>query len=194
MRSPFGHLRFFDSYAKTASDASARVARRTAKRIGSASALFVYIRVFVFHIASLMNVKCGITHCNGIDLQADVYCIYFNFIFSSSLWSIYGHARECSKLVQVNLVGLFLMCGYVTVFYYYTLKKALVVKQSAANAFIFCLVLFNLNEIRFKNHLGRHNTSRYLYSFFFIDTIHIGCIFGDRTNCRETITIKLGSP
>lgn len=101
-------------------------------------------------------------------------CLYINFIFSSALWSIYGHAKGLSKLVQANIVGLFLMCGYTTVFYFYTLKKDVVLNQSAAMFVVFTLVMFNLNAIRFHEHLGRHKKSTFSFrTHFIVIDIHL---------------------
>lgn len=103
-------------------------------------------------------------------------CSYINFIFSSALWLIYGHAKGLSKLVQANIVGLFLMCGYTTVFYFYTLKKDVVLNQSAAIFVVFTLVMFNLNATRFSEHLGRHKNSTFSFrtrTHFIVIDIHL---------------------
>lgn len=88
--------------------------------------------------------------------------IYYKvlFYFSSLFWLIYGYVKHDKKIVLVNIIGIVLMSGYTCVFYIYTLKKSVVVKQCVASCLIFvCVILYisgDKDTITFYNHLGMY--------------------------------------
>lgn len=53
------------------------------------------------------------------------------------LWYLYGSYKNDNVIMIVNIVGITLMIIYTAVFYIYTFKKSVVIKQ------IFCLLFFS---------------------------------------------------
>ncbi|XP_045491866.1 sugar transporter SWEET1 [Colias croceus] len=51
-------------------------------------------------------------------------------MFSCSLWLLYGLTKDDGNMIIVNLVGVILMVAYTTVFYVFTFKKSLLLRQA----------------------------------------------------------------
>ncbi|CAK1552179.1 unnamed protein product [Leptosia nina] len=50
--------------------------------------------------------------------------------FSCSIWLLYGLTKNDGNMILVNVVGVIFMIAYTVIFYLYTLKKSLVLRQS----------------------------------------------------------------
>ncbi|XP_026329659.1 sugar transporter SWEET1 [Hyposmocoma kahamanoa] len=83
---------------------------------------------------------------------------FLSCILSSLFWLLYGHVKHDEKIILVNVIGIILMSAYTGVFYVYTLKKTIVVKQCVASCVIFiCIISYisgDKDHETFFNHLG----------------------------------------
>lgn len=75
------------------------------------------------------------------------------------LWLLYGLQKPDHNIVLVNIVGVVLMSSYVLVFYVYTLKKSVVLKQAAfMGVILFTIILYSITSDDYQivsNRLGK---------------------------------------
>ncbi|XP_049866659.1 sugar transporter SWEET1 [Pectinophora gossypiella] len=90
-------------------------------------------------------------------------------VLSCAIWLFYGVVKRDDKIVLVNFVGIALMSGYTVVFYIFTFKKSMVLKQCATSILIFIFIIWFVkkedDELLLRTVLG------ILASFFTLVTI-----------------------
>ncbi|KAI4460535.1 rag1-activating protein 1 [Holotrichia oblita] len=84
-------------------------------------------------ISTLLQFLSGLIICKGIVRKRGTGDMSpFPFIsghLSTSLWLRYGMLIDDFSLIFVNTIGSLLFLGYTVVFYYYSIKRSMIVKQ-----------------------------------------------------------------
>ncbi|CAG5012397.1 unnamed protein product [Parnassius apollo] len=61
-------------------------------------------------------------------------------VLSAGIWLLYGFTKHNDKIVMVNTIGVTLMISYTVVFYIYTFKKSMVLRQITFTIILFLFI------------------------------------------------------